>query len=156
MVVPVSLKPITVLLNVLEEQRMQKPDVVRVFSLQEMEALQSGEKSPPTTCKVPAALQPESLYSGIVRGAEIPLGCCMLARKRKTYVPHINDARLGPRYMIIHVHSSTFSDPLSPRTLEGQPNSSTPWKNILSTCCPVFFDDACIAVTLIGRIKGQK
>lgn len=49
------------------------------------------------------------------------------------YIPHINEAWLAPLYMIIHVHTSTFSDPRSPRTRDGHPKAATALRKIDST-----------------------
>lgn len=58
----------------------------------------------------------------------------------------MNEARFGPRHIIIQVQRSTFSDPLSPRTLDGHPNSSMLSRNSLSTVFAVLLDDTLIPV----------
>ena len=66
--------------------------------------------------------------------------------ERDTYVPHINEARFTPRYIIIQVQRSTFSEPLSPRTREGHPNCWIPSRNSVSTVFAVLLDDTLIPV----------
>ena len=76
--------------------------------------------------------------------------------RNRTYVPHINEARFGPRYKIIHVHKSTFSAPLSPRTRDGHPNSLMAWRNSLRTVWAVLLDETRIPVILgVGQATSQ-
>src|ERR1700679_894616 len=67
-----------------------------------------------------------------------------------TYVPHMNEARFGPRYIIIQVQRSTFSDPLSPRMRDGQPYVLIMSRNSLRTVCAVLLVD-----TLCQRYNFQ-
>ena len=53
----------------------------------------------------------------------------------------MNDARLGPLYIIIHVHTSTFSDPRSPRTRDGHPKAETAVRKSDRTVGAVLFVD---------------
>lgn len=66
----------------------------------------------------------------------------------------MNEARLGPLYMIIQVDTSTFSDPRSPRTLEGHPNAVTASRKSASTVWAVLRVDTLIPVICEGY--GQR
>jgi hypothetical protein len=70
--VPVPLEFFTILLNVIEEEGMQKPDVVWVIPLKEVESFKAGEKGPPATGKMSPSLKPEPLNPGVMCR---PVGC---------------------------------------------------------------------------------
>jgi len=99
--------------------------VVRIVTIEEMESLKASKESSPASGEVPTGFKPEAFYTSVVgRPANVTYKIGVLQHddeQNKTYVPHMNEARLAPLYMIIHVHTSTFSDPRSPRTRDGHP-----------------------------------
>jgi hypothetical protein len=72
MVVPVLLEFITVMLNVFKKEGMQKPDVVWVIFVQEVESFKACEKCSPPPSKMPPTLKPQPLNPGVTCG---PAGC---------------------------------------------------------------------------------
>jgi hypothetical protein len=64
--IPALGKFITVMLNIVEEEGVQKPYMLWVVPLQEMEALQTGKECPPATGKVSATLQPQPFDPSVV------------------------------------------------------------------------------------------
>jgi hypothetical protein len=117
-VVPVLDELLAVMLYILEEEGMKEPDVVGILPIKAMKPFKAGKEGPPATGEVAANLKPHPLDPGIICRAvciRLPFNLqkCLWG---VTYVPHMNEARFGPRYIIIHVHRSTFSDPLSPLT----------------------------------------
>lgn len=58
MAVPVLLESITIILNVLEEEGMQKPYVVWIIPLKEVESFKASEKGSPAPGKVPPSFKP--------------------------------------------------------------------------------------------------
>lgn len=64
--IPALGKFITVILNILEEEGVQKPYMLWVISFQEVKALQSGKKRPPATGKVSTALKPQPFNPGVM------------------------------------------------------------------------------------------
>ena len=141
---------ITIVLNVLKREGMQKPDVMWIISVKEVEPFKVSEKCPPSLRKMPPTLKPQPLNPGVMCG---PVGCehiCICLAVNQTHIPHINEAWFGPWYMIIHVHKSTFSDPLSPWTQYGHPNTLMMLRNSLRTVCVVLLDDNRIPVIWRG------
>lgn len=138
MVIPVCLEFCAIVLNVFQKEGMKKPDVVGVISIEGVEPLETGEEGPPATGKVATNFAPEPLNPGVTRRtANMGLFFNWEFESAGTYVPHMNEPRFGPRYIIIHVHRSMFSDPLSPRTRYGHPNSLMESRKRLRTVCAV-------------------
>ena len=144
--IPVIDEFFTVLLNIIKEECVQKPDVLGIILIKEVEASKAGEKGPPASGKMTSSLKPKSLNPGVVGGPMYGVNTGDMGTITRTYVPHINDARFGPRYIIIHVQRSTFSDPLSPRMREGHPYVLMMSRNSLRTICAVFLVDTLIPV----------
>ena len=58
MAIPVLLEFITVVLNVIKKEGVQKPDVVWVIPVKEVEPLKTGKKGSPSSGKVTPSLKP--------------------------------------------------------------------------------------------------
>jgi hypothetical protein len=58
MVVPVLPEFVTILLNVIKKEGVQKPDMVRVFPIEKVEPLKTGKEGPPAPGKVAPSLEP--------------------------------------------------------------------------------------------------
>jgi len=69
MTIPLLLEFITIVLNVLKKEGMQKPNVVWIISVKEVEPFEASEKSSPAPSKVAPALKPEPLNPGIIGGS---------------------------------------------------------------------------------------
>ena len=67
MAIPVLGEFVTVVLNIFKKEGVQKPDVVWVIPVEEVEPLKAGEKGPPASGEVPTTLKPQPLDPGIVR-----------------------------------------------------------------------------------------
>jgi hypothetical protein len=72
-----------------------------------------------------------------------------------THIPHMNEARLGPLYIIIQVDTSIFSDPRSPRTRDGHPNAAVASRKSASTVWAVLHVDTFIPVICNGGVSGM-
>ena len=118
---------------------MALTNVMWIISVQKVELLKLVEKGPPTPSKMP--FNP-GFMSGPIHH-EYDHKCLAVAW---TYILHINDAWFGPLNIIIQVHRSTFSNPLSPRTRYGHPNSLMVTRNSLRTVSAVLLADVLIPV----------
>lgn len=80
------------------------------------------KKRTPSTTEIPANFYPQPFDTCIVGGADEGLSAVINKRRIDiTYLPHKNDPRSGPRFIIIYAEISTFSPPWSPRTRDGVP-----------------------------------
>lgn len=64
--VPLFAEIVAIFLDVLEEQLMQQPEVVRVTAVKEMKPFKAGKKGPPSSGKVPTTFKPEAFYTCVM------------------------------------------------------------------------------------------
>lgn len=66
MVIPVLSEFITIMLNVLKKEGMQKPDVVWIIPVKKVELFKASKKGPPASSKVTSTLKPQPLNPGVM------------------------------------------------------------------------------------------
>ena len=60
--------PISVVLNIIKEKGVQKPNVMGVIPIKEVKLLKTVEKGPPTLGKVSSTFKPQPFDPGVVGG----------------------------------------------------------------------------------------
>jgi hypothetical protein len=91
---------------------------------------------------VPASTQSRSIREflvDLIKKLNLSIRRYDAQNTERTYDPHMNEARLGPLFIIMYVAVSTFSEPRSPLTRDGRPHSPAASKKSSNTVAARLF-----------------
>ena len=66
--IPIINKLLAVLLDIIKKESVQKPDVMGIVPLKEVETFKAGKEGPPASGKMSSSLKPKPFNPGIVSG----------------------------------------------------------------------------------------
>jgi hypothetical protein len=118
-----SLRPLLcVLIDTVEEEVMQKPDVCGNRRVEAMVDLKIEEELLPLEAKAMSDIVPQPLYPSVVDAPGMPrISIESIGTGEETHLPHMYEPRSTPRSSSIIMATRTFSVPWSPRTRLGRP-----------------------------------